>query len=326
MSPAIFVGFMLAWMPFKSKRSVCSAKLAVPGPSFSLPCWTLPLPVNRPAAPKSSSTSLMRMADKSPPSWPRKARSGRRCWSMVPAGPSLTRLTLPEMARLSSSLAATVSVRSAVGSEGLKKPGSMLRAFRSSVRSGIFAKGESVMRASPPARPAFPVASSVVRLRSPPARSFSAAGVAPGPTFACDRLAFAASLNGREAPIWPSAATWPQGVLADRVAQLPLHLVAQQAHAHVGDFGGRALVDEGGLRQARIVERDPERRGERGRHRGRLRRSAFRVSMRRSAACTLLISMPFESSWRGDHSRSMLVTTASCSSVRQTMRSMCIAP
>jgi hypothetical protein len=55
------------------------------------------------------------------------------------------------------------------------------------------------------------------------------------------------------------------------VLQLPFALVAAQLEAQVVDLGRGALVDEGGLAQARIADRDRERRRQRGRHRGRRR-------------------------------------------------------
>jgi hypothetical protein len=94
---------------------------------------------------------------------------------MVPTAPSLVRFTEPAILRFGSSFTFTARFRSALGSEGLKKPGSIFFALSVKACSGISAKGASTSWPVPSARAALPLASITVRCRSPPACSVSCA-------------------------------------------------------------------------------------------------------------------------------------------------------
>ena len=326
-SPLIAVGFMAEWTSLRLKRSVCSAKRAVPMPSSSLVRCTPPVPVNLPAAPKSSSTFETSSAVRLPPSWPRAARSGRRCWSIVPSGPVLVMSTLPLILRFSSSLPATAKVRSAVGRAGLKKPGSTLRPLMRSARSGMSAYGAIVKWASPMARPAWPVASICVAFSmSPPTLSCSCAARAPALACDCVRLPEASILKGRAAPTVALAATWPHGVVAAAFCTTQLRLsplarrrilsmrVSAPAMLTIVMFATRpssTSTRNGGARLVGSTDGSSV---------------SLSVCMRTLAAHSLSINTPPESTCAGDQSMSILLAVMTCSSVRQIRRSMCIEP
>ena len=167
--------------------------------------------------------------------------------------------------------AETAIDRSAVGSAGLKKPGSMPRPLMVIARSGIGSNGASVNLASPVAAPDWPVAASSVAARSPLARRFSWAGF--WPAFGCNwvRLALASSLNGLAAPMLPLALASPTGVIA--LASRSCHCwrspcsLKRTSASSVPASWRRA--DHGHLGQLRVVDRQLERRRQAGRHLGR---------------------------------------------------------